>query len=262
MNKKKLIPIISLSIGVILILIAVIFQSPVGRGPVVSQDFVVDSFTEINIGGNHEVIWTESDEFAVRIEMQENLLRHMQVTVQNDILRIRSNRNVRIFSGGNNSRTRVYIYSPSLSSANFSGSILVENWDDIYSDTFSLNSSGSATVNLVVNAETLDINTSGSARITVAATAETLYVDSSGAGTFNLSGTTDTLDISSSGSSRFNAENLQASNANINISGAGRAYVAVSDYLDVRVSGSGTVRYTGSPRVSQNISGAGSVRAQ
>jgi len=265
MNKKKLIPIIALSIGVILIAIAIIFQSPVGRGPVVSQDFAVDRFTGINIGGNHEIIWTESNEFAVRIEMQENLLRHMQVTVQNDTLRIRSTRNnINIFGigSGSNTRTRIYIYSPSLSSVNFSGSIRVENWDDIYTDNFSLNASGAATINLVVNAETLDIDTSGSARVTVAANVETLYVDSSGAGTFNLSGTTSTLDIAASGSARVNANDLQAATANINISGAGNANVNVTDYLNVRISGSGRVTYSGTPRVTQNISGAGRVTSQ
>jgi len=264
MNKKKLIPIISFSIGAILIIIAIVFSSPVGRGPIVSQEFDVDRFTGINIGGNHEVIWTESDEFNVRIEMQENLLRHMRVTVQNDILRIRSTRNVRIFNFGgiNSNRTRIYIYSPSLSTVNFSGSVRAENWDDIYTEIFSLGGSGAATINLVVNAETLDIDTSGSARISVAANVETLYVDSNGASTFNLSGTTNLLDISGSGSTRINANDLQTTTANINISGAGRAYIAVSDYLNVRISGSGRVTYSGNPRISQQISGAGRVTSQ
>jgi len=259
MNKKKLIPIIFLAIGVIMILISVIFHPPIGRGPLVGRDFEVDSFTGVNIGGSYQVIWRESEEFAVRVETQENLFRNLSVTVENDTLRIRQNRGFQLVSFGSTRPSRIYIYSPSLASAHFSGSVRTENWDPIEGDAFSLQSSGAATIDLVVNTDELNVNTSGSARVTIEANVNTLNIDSSGAGTFTLAGTTNTLDISISGSGRVHAQDLQATSANITISGAGNADVTVSDYLDVRISGSGRVTYEGMPRVAQSISGAGRV---
>ena len=211
------------------------------RGEMVARDFDVESFTGINVGGSFYITWRESDEFAVTVEMQENLFNHLEVEVRNNTLRIRTTGNITITN--NQNRPRLYVYAPTIETVNFSGSATAENWDTINGESFSASISGSATMEVALHVQSVEINSSGSGR-------------------FTLTGTTDLLDIRSSGSSRITADGLQANTATINISGSGRAYVNVADYLDVRVSGSGTVRYSGNPRVSQNITGSGRVEAQ
>ena len=213
-----------------------------GRGAMVARDFEVSSFTGINVGGSFYVTWRQSDEFAVRIEMQENLFNYHTVDVQNNTLRVRRRNNTSL-TVTNENRPRLYIYAPTIESVNFSGSATAQNWDIVNSENFTINISGSAVMDIALDVQSVDIVSSGS-------------------GMFTLTGTTYALDIRSSGSSRITANELQANTASINISGSGRAYVNVSDELDVRVSGSGLVRYSGNPTISQHITGSGRVEAQ
>ncbi|MBM3706115.1 MAG: DUF2807 domain-containing protein, partial [Actinobacteria bacterium] len=79
----------------------------------------------------------------------------------------------------------------------------------------------------------------------------------SGAGKVDLEGQVNTQEINISGLGVYNAEELASVDCLINISGAGKAVVNVTQTLDVRLSGLGNVEYTGNPAVTENISGAG-----
>ena len=86
------------------------------------------------------------------------------------------------------------------------------------------------------------------------------YIDGTGATRVTADGTVDELMATMSGASKLLAESLQVRTAQLSISGAGKAEVAVSDSLKVAISGAGKVTYRGNPAVERQISGAGSVR--
>ena len=86
------------------------------------------------------------------------------------------------------------------------------------------------------------------------------YIDGTGATRVTAEGTVDELMATMSGASKLNADDLQVRTAQISISGAGKAEVAVSDSLKVAISGAGKVTYRGNPAIEKQISGAGSVR--
>src|ERR1044072_3689389 len=69
------------------------------------------------------------------------------------------------------------------------------------------------------------------------------YIDGTGATRVIAEGTVDELMATMSGASKLNADDLQARSAQISISGAGKAEVAVSDSLKVAISGAGKVTY-------------------
>ena len=73
-------------------------------------------------------------------------------------------------------------------------------------------------------------------------------------------GTVDELMATMSGASKLVADELQVRTAQLSISGAGKAEVAVSESLKVAISGAGRVTYRGNTTVERQISGAGSVR--
>jgi pyruvate/2-oxoglutarate dehydrogenase complex dihydrolipoamide acyltransferase (E2) component len=73
-------------------------------------------------------------------------------------------------------------------------------------------------------------------------------------------GAVDELMATMSGASKLNADDLQVRTAQISISGAGKAEVAVSESLKVAISGAGKVTYRGNPTIEKQVSGAGSVR--
>lgn len=86
------------------------------------------------------------------------------------------------------------------------------------------------------------------------------YLDGNGATKAVLSGQVNAMSGELNGASRLDAESLKVRAMELEISGAGRADVNVSDALKVSISGAGRVTYTGDPTVSKDISGAGSVR--
>ncbi|MEY2528317.1 MAG: hypothetical protein QOJ05_407, partial [Verrucomicrobiota bacterium] len=86
------------------------------------------------------------------------------------------------------------------------------------------------------------------------------YIDGTGATRVTVDGAVDDLMATMAGASKLNAESLQVKNAELSISGAGKAEVSVSDSLKVAIAGAGKVTYRGNPRVERQISGAGSVR--
>ena len=236
MRRKKIICSLVLS-GVIIMLVGCmgIGGGVRGTGPMTSRDFEVEDFNALNIGGAYDVIWQQSDSVSVTVEMQENLFDFLRVSVRQDTLHVDSTRS---FHTSSENTPRVYIFTPYLEMVSFSGAVNAENWDTIEGESFTINGSGAANISISLEVETLDIELSG-------------------AGDFTLSGNAHTVNIIASGAAEVSADDLQTSNTNIELSGAGHIDIAVSDHLSVDISGAGHVRYTGNPTIDQSISGAG-----
>jgi len=237
-NKKYFIGILVL-VGVMILLSGCITVGGVrGTGSMASRDFEVEDFNAFDIGGGYQVTWRQGDSVAVTVEMQENLFDYLRVSVRGDTLYIDSSRSFNITSSSN--RPRVYIYTPYLEMVSFSGAVSGSDWDTIYGESFSINASGAANLDIELEVEELDIELSG-------------------AGDITLSGSAHIVDISASGAAEISAEDLETRETSISLSGAGSVDIAVSDHLSVDLSGAGRVRYIGNPTIDQSISGAGRV---
>jgi hypothetical protein len=82
----------------------------------------------------------------------------------------------------------------------------------------------------------------------------------SGLGNLSINGgTVDNLEVSMSGGGDFDAEDMQVTEARVDISGLGSATIRVSDRLDAEISGGGSVRYYGDPTVNEEVSGLGNI---
>ena len=86
------------------------------------------------------------------------------------------------------------------------------------------------------------------------------YLEGTGATRVTVDGVVDELMATMSGASRLDAESLQVKNAELSISGAGKAEVSASETLKVAISGAGKVTYSGNPTVEKHVSGAGTIR--
>ena len=209
-----------------------------GRGEMISRDFSVAAFNAINFSGPYNVTWQQGSNFALTVEMQENLFDYFQHSIRNGTLYIEFSRSITV--RGNNT-PRIYITAPYIQVANFSGAVDTEGWDTVNVEQFALNVSGAGNIDLTLEVGEFNLTASGAADVILRGNADIARMIISGAG-----------DIS--------AENLQIRDATLNMSGVGNADINVSDYLDVTLSGVGNVRYRGDPSVMQNISGLGSVR--
>jgi putative autotransporter adhesin-like protein len=121
------------------------------------------------------------------------------------------------------------------------------------------NISGSVKYQLTVS-DLRSIGMSGAGTINaIGLDGDALSISTSGVGSGRLAGRADMLTISMSGAGSLDAGALIAKRAKVELSGASRLTVSVSDELDASVSGAGNVVYIGSPKVRSSVSGAGSV---
>jgi Putative auto-transporter adhesin, head GIN domain len=86
------------------------------------------------------------------------------------------------------------------------------------------------------------------------------YLESTGASNVILGGSVDELVANLTGASELRAESLQTKSAELSVTGAGDARIAVRDDLKVSITGAGRVEYTGNPHIERDITGAGSIR--
>ena len=91
-------------------------------------------------------------------------------------------------------------------------------------------------------------------------TGSKFYLETSGASKATLDGAVDELIASITGAGDLRAESLQTKKAQISVTGAGDARIAVSDELKVSITGAGKVDYIGDPHIQREITGAGSIR--
>jgi hypothetical protein len=89
---------------------------------------------------------------------------------------------------------------------------------------------------------------------------DAMNLRASGASTLQVSGTAGELDTDASGASRMRLEDLSATEAEVDATGASTIEVTVSGRLAGSASGASTVTYSGNPDVSVSTSGASSVR--
>ena len=207
-----------------------------GTGEIISFPVETDSFSSVRVTGHYEIIYRQAQANAVRFEIHENLIELLDVRVESGSLIISSDA---FFT--DNSTPRVYIYAPRLDEISIAGASRLRDWDTVTTENLSLSVVGATSGDLPLDVRQLDVVVPGAVSI-------------------RLTGSADAASISMFGAGDISAGELQTQSASVNISGAGRAVIAVANTLDVSISGAGSVRYIGDPVVTQSISGAGSVR--
>lgn len=86
------------------------------------------------------------------------------------------------------------------------------------------------------------------------------FLDTSGAAKVTLSGKTARLLVNLTGASKLTADELQAEDVELSVTGAGKADVTATNTLKAAITGAGKVVYGGSPKsVEKKITGAGKI---
>jgi len=210
-----------------------------GIGAIVTQDFEVGSFNGISINGPFTITYRQSDTYAVRIEMHENFFTYTTVEDYRGMLRVETTTG---FTITRNNSPQIYIYAPYLNTVSLHTATSTRNWDKLYSDMLIMYVSGASSANIEMEVERLELRASGAASFELSGVADELYIDISGAGSIN-------------------ARELQSTNAEVHITGAGSADVYASSTLYASIAGVGSITYYGNPTVTRNVAGIGSVRA-
>jgi hypothetical protein len=116
-------------------------------------------------------------------------------------------------------------------------------------DIYELDLSGGSRASITgfSSSHDLKLGLSGGSRITGDITAGDADLDLSGGSQVDLIGSADDLKVDGSGGSQLDLESFRVNNADMNLSGGGRATVNVTGTLDVNLSGGSKVEYIGEP---------------
>jgi hypothetical protein len=117
-------------------------------------------------------------------------------------------------------------------------------------------------IKVVLTSNTLEgASFSGASQLTAhQLTGSKFYLETTGASKATLDGAVDELIANITGAGDLRAESLQTKTAQVSVTGAGDARMAVSDNLKVSITGAGKVEYIGDPHIQRKITGAGSIR--
>lgn len=206
-----------------------------GEGDIETRTVNVAPLEGVRVGGNARVFVRQGSPQRVEVKGQPNVLDELETEVRDGVWEVEFNRCLR-----DHEPVQVYLTTPELNTASVGGSGYVELEDVFESDEFDASVSGSGDIKLRLATNRLNSRISGSGTITAAGVAAQ-------------------HDISISGSGNHNSFDLTTREADVEISGSGKAEVNVEDRLDVDISGSGRVYHQGNPSINADVSGSGKV---
>jgi hypothetical protein len=210
-----------------------------GNGHMTTETKQFGDIKGVELHSSFDVYLIQGSPAGVKIEAEENILPHIDMHIENDVLNIETEDNIWLQP---RKHVSIYVTTPVFNTIKSHGS------GNIKSET------------KITNDNKLKLGASGSGDIKIEVDAPEIAASVSGSGGIELAGETKKINGDVSGSGNIKAFNLMAEESNLNVSGSGNVQVYSSVKLKANVSGSGDVRYKGGAQTSTNISGSGSVK--
>ncbi len=211
-----------------------------GSGNVVSQDRNIDGeFNEIKVSRGLDVYLTQDASTTLTVQADDNLHDIIMTEVENNVLKIYANENIKRASS-----KKVMVTFKDISKIKSTSG----------SDVFS---------NSTITAETLELETSSGSDMEVDVNATTLSCKSSSGSDLKLSGKTDMLYAEASSGSDIKAGNLKAERSQVKATSGADITVNTSKELVAKASSGGDIKYYGDPeKVNKTDGVSGSIRKQ
>ncbi|MEM6967518.1 MAG: head GIN domain-containing protein [Bacteroidota bacterium] len=205
-----------------------------GEGDKVTQILDIELFHSIRLRGSSNVFVTQSNDFQVIIQGQQNIIDNIELDIQDGRWDIEFEECQRNFH-----KLNFYVTIPEVKLLEVSGSGDIIGENEFTGNHFDLKIDGSGNIDVAIaDAEQIDTRISGSGKITV-------------------DGIAQQLDAKINGSGDLEAFGLESLIGDVRISGSGDAEVTVQDDLEVKITGSGDVYYRGNPIINVKITGTG-----
>ncbi len=243
MNNKKALIHLLLILVIVAIVIFIVLESGVVKyvsdsGEVSLRAEGIRDFKGIDIAVPSEVHLTSGADYSVVIEADKEIMKHIKVRKQGDVLEIYKSK----FVFFENKDVKVYISMP-----------VVEE--------VIVSSSGKVIGDNLISSENLNLQISGTGKIDLNVDVNDLNTFISGTGDVEIEGEAENSHIKISGSGDVDALNLDSERVFIVISGVGDVDVSASELLDITISGTGFINYQGDAEIKKQISGFGSINS-
>ena len=208
-----------------------------GNGQRVSEVRALEGFSAVDSEGSLDVVIVRGDAFRVEVSIDSNLLELVRTRVAGDRLAIDTDGPIGDVVAG----PHVIVTMPVLRHA-------------------AVNGSGGLWAGAFEQAEPVSLAIDGSGELTFVGGVPRADVRISGSGDARLQGTAAALGAAVDGSGAVDARNLDATTADLSVSGSGDLAVTVNGSVRVTVSGSGSVDlYGGAVLEHVDVSGSGSI---
>jgi hypothetical protein len=214
------------------------YEKVKGSGKIITEKRTTAGYDEIKVSGFFDVVLVSGKEGAITIEGEENLLPFVKVEVEENVLKIQTEKNVNMST---NHPIVLTVPFEQISFVSLSGSGDVKSKNTIVGSSFKARLSGSGDLSLDVKTTDFQIEISGSGDVV-------------------LTGNSDNFNSKISGSGDIDAINLASKNASLSLTGSGDMKVNCTESLTARVSGSGDIKYKGNPQLKDTkVSGSGEI---
>ena len=195
-----------------------------GNNKVVTKERETASFEGLRVSTGIDVYLKQGNKEAITVQADENLHEYILTEVQDGILRVYTEVNIR-----NAEEKRVYVTMKEVRSIKTSSAGDVIGESAIKTDKIDLSASSAGDIKLEIYAGEIEADISSSGDITLEGEADILGADLSSAG-------------------NLNAFNLKVREADVSVSSAGDADIDVTEKLKANASSAGSIHYAGNPK--------------
>ncbi|QQT68768.1 DUF2807 domain-containing protein [Brevibacterium casei] len=225
-------------------------------GPATTQEREIDTVNAVELDTSGELIVTRGEHVGLTVTAGERVIDRLTSDVEDEVLHLGLDGEPLAWGGD----IRYELTIPTLDAVTVLGSGDAEvDFTGAAEPMVLVQGSGSVRAS-GIKADVASITVNGSGSITVDhIDVQELTTKIDGAGSVAASGTTATQDVEIRGSGEYQAEDLQSTDARIEVRGSGMADVLISGTLDALIDGSGEIRYSGDPKIKEEISGSGKV---
>lgn len=207
-----------------------------GKGEIISKEIKLkENFNKISIAKGWNVELISSEENKIIIKANENLIPLLEYNIDNETLRIESEKTINRAGG---KLLKVYYSQPISSFTTSSGSSLKSNQK--------------------ITIKSLDIKTSSGSSVKLNIKTKNAEIKTSSGSSVELNGTAINFNAKSSSGSEINAKNLLVKNAKIKTSSGANISIEAKEYLEAKTSSDGLITYHGNPektKLKQSVSG-------
>jgi Putative auto-transporter adhesin, head GIN domain len=211
-----------------------------GNGNMTTETRTTKDYDGIKCAGSMDYILIAGTEGKIKIEGEENLLKHIITEVKNGNLIVKVEKGINLRPSWNKT-IKITIPFKDISSVSLAGS------GDLWNED-------------VINSNDFDVSLAGSGDVIVNVQASSVEGSLAGSGDLTLKGKTNYLNVRVAGSGDIHGFGLQANHTTVSVAGSGDAEVVSNESLKARVSGSGDIEYRGKPtKEDTKVSGSGSI---
>ena len=231
-------------------------------GPIADKEYSVQGFCEVRVSSAIEFEITQSEEYSVKATGHEKLLEHLKVEVSGQTLTLGFEHNSMAWIGRLRPRGEVkaVVTMPELKRLVVSGASKGTARGFKSSQDLDLELSGASQAEIDIEAGKATVTASGAGRVTGELKAQDTSLTLSGASRCQLLGAGGDTHLDSSGASQADLSQFQIRNADVHISGAGRAKINMDGTLNVHLSGASSLESKGNIVLGKkDITGASSM---